>query len=235
MKLSEIQIENLYKFTRQHYVYHYDVQTELVDHLANDIEQIWVEHPKLSFEEARDKSFKKFGIFGFMDVIEAKQKQMNKRYRKILWRFFKEWFTLPKVVITASIFLGLFLILRVPYSEYILLGSLFVLITFDLIKQTKSRRKHKKKEQRNEKIFLLEAMIGQTKNGFTIITFVNLFNLVNLTRVSFSSLDNSWLLLISLCATLLIILFYVTNYLMPKKAQELLQETYPEYKMVKNL
>ena len=64
MKLSEIQIENLYKFTRQHYVYHYDVQTELVDHLANDIEQIWQENPKLSFEQARDKSFKNLVFLG---------------------------------------------------------------------------------------------------------------------------------------------------------------------------
>ena len=38
MKLTEEQIQQLYKFTRQHYVEHYDVQTELVDHLANDIE-----------------------------------------------------------------------------------------------------------------------------------------------------------------------------------------------------
>ncbi|WP_397444813.1 hypothetical protein [Polaribacter sp. R77954] len=235
MKLTDLQIENLYKFTRQHYVYHYDVQTELVDHLANDIEDIWEEHPKLSFEQARDKSFKKFGIFGFMDVIEAKQKQMNKRYRKILWRFFKEWFTMPKVVTTFAIFLSLFLVLKIKYSEYILLGLLFVLMTFDLIKQTKSRKKQKKKVQTNQKIFLLEAMIGQTKNGFTSITFVNIFNLVNLTKVSFSSLDNNWLLLIAFCATLLLILFYVANYLIPQKAEELLQETYPEYKMVKNL
>ncbi|WP_320240732.1 hypothetical protein [Tenacibaculum sp. 1B UA] len=40
MKLTDQHIEQLYKFTRQHYVEHYDVQTELVDHLANDIEQI---------------------------------------------------------------------------------------------------------------------------------------------------------------------------------------------------
>ncbi len=84
MKLTENQIEELYKFTRKHYVDHYDVQTELVDHLANDIEEIWEENPNLSFEQARDKSFKKFGIFGFMDVVEAKQKQMNKRYWTII-------------------------------------------------------------------------------------------------------------------------------------------------------
>ena len=109
MKLSATEIQSLYKFTRQHYVYHYDIQTELVDHLANDIEQIWATQPNLSFEEARDVSFKKFGIFGFMDVVEAKQKQMNKRYRKILWRFFKVWFTMPKLLLTIAIFVGLYL------------------------------------------------------------------------------------------------------------------------------
>ena len=45
MELTEEQIHELYKFTKKHYVEHYDVQTELVDHLANDIEQVWVEYP----------------------------------------------------------------------------------------------------------------------------------------------------------------------------------------------
>ena len=109
MELTQTNIKELYKFTRKHFVYHYDVQTELVDHLANDIESIWEEHPKLSFQDAQDKSFKKFGIFGFMDVIEAKQKQMNKRYRKILWRFFKEWFTMPKLSVTLRFYYDIFL------------------------------------------------------------------------------------------------------------------------------
>ncbi|WP_159949866.1 hypothetical protein [Polaribacter septentrionalilitoris] len=235
MKLSEIQIENLYKFTRQHYVYHYDVQTELVDHLANDIEQIWVEHPNLSFEDARDKSFKKFGIFGFMDVIEAKQKQMNKRYWKIIWRFTKEWFTVPKVVTTMLIFLGFFFAFQIPYSEYLFLATLLILITFEMIAVYRIRKEHKQKEKKEEKIFLLEAMLGTTKNGFTGVTFINLFNFIHLTRFNFSSLNIYWLILISSVITFLCIIFYVSNYVLPQKAQELLQETYPEYKMVKNL
>ncbi|WP_298762967.1 hypothetical protein [uncultured Polaribacter sp.] len=235
MKLSEIQIDNLYKFTRKHYVYHYDVQTELVDHLANDIEQIWQEHPNLSFEDARDKSFKKFGIFGFMDVIEAKQKQMNKRYTKIMWRFFSEWFTMPKLMTTLAIFMSLFLVLKITFSEYILLAFLLILITFDIIKQIKAKKKHKQKEQKKEKIFLLEAMIGATRQNFVGLTFVNFFNFIHLTKVSFSGLADHWLILISFSSTIIILLFYVTSYLMPQKAEELLQETYPEYKIVKNL
>ena len=62
MKLSPEQIERLYQFTRQHYVEYYDLQTELVDHLANAIEEQWTANPKLSFEQALQVEFKKFGI-----------------------------------------------------------------------------------------------------------------------------------------------------------------------------
>ena len=45
MELTTKNIEQLYKFTKDHFVDWYDLQTELVDHLANDIEEIrnfWV-------------------------------------------------------------------------------------------------------------------------------------------------------------------------------------------------
>ncbi len=235
MKLTTPQIEDLFKFTRKHFVYHYDVQSELVDHLANDIEEIWKERPQLSFEDARDTSFKKFGIFGFMDVIEAKQKQMNKRYRSILWRFFREWFTLPKVMTTLAVFLSLFMVLKIQYSEYFLLGALFLIVTVDLIKQTKARKIQKKKTQKQEKVFLLEAMIGNTRQGVTFFGVLELFNCLNMVKVPFSSLSDHWLLLISFSATALLILFYITAFLIPQKAEELLAETYPEYKLVKNM
>ncbi|WP_341220269.1 hypothetical protein [Polaribacter atrinae] len=235
MKLSENQIDELYKFTRKQYVYYYDVQTELVDHLANDIEEIWIAQPLLTFEEARDTSFKKFGVFGFMDVVESRQKAMNKRYWKIILRFAKEWFTIPKIVITFSVFLLFFSLLQIKYSEYIFLATLLVLITLEGINTYKVRKEHKQKELKKEKIFLLEEMLGTTKNTYTGFTFVNLFNLANLTRFDFSHLNIYWIFAISIVLTLLCILFYVSNYILPAKAEELLEETYPEYKLSKSL
>ena len=235
MKLTKNHISELYTFTRKHYVYHYDVQSELVDHLANDIEQIWVSQPHLSFQEACDKSFNKFGIFGFMDIIDAKQNQMNKHYRSIMWRFFKEWFTFPKVTTTIVVFFSIFFFLKIQFSEYILLGTLFIFVVFDLINQFKNRKIQKQKKEKKEKIFLLEAMIGDTKGGFTGITIINLFNFVNLSHINFSSLEIRWSIIVSLTATLLCILFYVINYIIPQKAEELLEETYSEYKLAKIL
>ncbi len=83
--VSEEQIERLFQFTREHYVEHYDLQSELVDHLANAIEQRWEETPELPFEDCIKAEFKKFGIFGFMDVVEKRQKALRKKYRKLMW------------------------------------------------------------------------------------------------------------------------------------------------------
>jgi len=229
MKLTENHIKQLYKFTREHFVYHYDVQTELVDHLANDIEQILEEKPHLTFEQARDVSFKKFGVFGFMDIVEQKQKAMNKRYWKILWRFVKEWFTLPKVIATSLIFMLFFTVLQSTYAEEIIFASIFILVIVDLFYLFKSRGK---KKNQKEKTFLLESMIGETRNGFSVLVFVNVFNIINLTDANFETMSIYLLSLAAIFATLMCIVFYITAFVMPSKAEELLMETYPEYKMI---
>ncbi|WP_248724622.1 hypothetical protein [Seonamhaeicola sp. ML3] len=83
-KLNNSQVNSLYQFTQSHFVEHYDVQTELVNHLANDIEEVWLKEPDLPFEKAKQRSFEKFGVFGFMDIVEQRKKAMNKLYIKHL-------------------------------------------------------------------------------------------------------------------------------------------------------
>lgn len=227
--LTEENINQLYKFTRQHFVYHYDVQTELVDHLANDIEQIWVAQPHLTFKQARDVSFKKFGVFGFMDVVEQKQKAMYKRYWKILWRFVKEWFTFPKAVITSLLFMILFMILQNKYAFEILLISFLCLSVYDIFLLIKYRKQRKKKP---EKRWLLQDMIGETRSGFSFLTLVNIFNGINIFKLDFSTFPIYWIVLTSAISTLICIIFYVSYVVLPQKAEELLEETYPEYKML---
>ena len=158
MELTKNQIDELYKFTRKHYVYHYDVQTELVDHLANDIENIWQETPNLSFEQARDKSFKKFGIFGFMDVVEKKQSQMTKKYYKIIFKFAKEWFRLPKIVLTLAMIYGFYKLQNVESSYTIYLIIFFIVISAQLIGVFINSRKLNKKylESGKKWIFFIE-------------------------------------------------------------------------------
>ena len=103
MKLNADQVERLYAFTRQHYVEYFDLQTELVDHLANAIEEQWQQNPKLSFEEALQIEFKKFGVFGFMEVVEKRQVALNKKYNKLVWQLLKNQEVLPLILLWSLV------------------------------------------------------------------------------------------------------------------------------------
>ncbi|NNM17330.1 MAG: hypothetical protein HKP24_02055, partial [Croceitalea sp.] len=144
MPLSEKQIEQLYKFTRTHFVEHYDLQTELVDHLANGIETQQSSIPELTFEEALKLEFKKFGVCGFNDVIQEKTKAMSKQYRVLLWRFFKEWFKWPKLVLTITLLgvqWGMLSFLKDPGLRYnIGMGILFFLALFTMYYMFKTKK-----------------------------------------------------------------------------------------------
>lgn len=102
--LTQDQIQLLYKFCEKHYVNQYDLQTELVDHLANAIEEKMQQNSKLSFEQALHEVFKGFGIFGFAKVVAERAKALDTEYRKEYWQIFKAYFTIPKIALTFLIF-----------------------------------------------------------------------------------------------------------------------------------
>jgi hypothetical protein len=227
MKLSPEQIQQLYKFTRQHYVEHYDMQTELVDHLANDIEQIWEEKPNLSFDDAKIISFKKFGVFGFMDVYGARQGALQKKYMKILWQHAKDWFRLPKIIATLAFFYFFYTGLM-EYGDTFALSVLGIVVVFGLVKHVQLLRKVKKRQKLNGKKWLLEDIIfrGLFLGG---ITGVNLFNIINL--ASPETYTAFWSIIYASIFTFVYIYVYVGTMVLPKKAEELLIETYPEYNL----
>ena len=233
MKLTPEQIQQLYKFTREHFVEHYDVQTELVDHLANDIEQIWETQPNLSFEDARTISFKKFGVFGFMDVVAERQKALSKKYWKIIWSFAKNWFELPKIILTTFIFIVFLVICKTIYAKYILLAVLLILCLYVFYKSYFLNKTFKNNFKKNGKKWMLEEMIFKTGMGSFLALPINFFNILNLTHIDKALILSNWIVLLyALIFTFLIIAFYVVIEVLPKKAEELLIEQYPEYKLV---
>ena len=229
MKLTSENIEQLYKFTRQHYVEHYDVQTELVDHLANDIEQIWKENPALSFEKARDISFKKFGIFGFMDVVEEKQQQLGKKYRTVLWGYVKEWFQFPKIILTASIFAFYFFCLQFKAGLYLCFVSLCVLAIFDVYLVNKLQKQAKKRFLKNNKKWMLEDYIFNVASFGGIMVASNIPHFINQTIRQTPTSTVAFF--IAFLLTLTIIYSYIVLVIIPKKAEQLLEDYYPEYKI----
>lgn len=236
MKLTQTHIDELYKFTRKHYVEYYDVQTELVDHLANDIEEIWVTQPLLTFEEARDKSFKKFGVFGFMDVVEQKQNQMSKKYFKLILKFAKEWFKLPKILLTTLLFVG-FHQLQNTSNAYTVYITVFVFVFLaQVILTIINARKLKKEFKITKRKWLFKNIInvqGLIYSAFLLFYVFDFF--VPGSSKDFLLMGDFRKVLSSFFITFSVIIGYITLIVIPQKAEELLEDTYPEYKLSKIL
>ncbi len=230
MKLSQDQIQELFQFTRKHFVEHYDLQTELVDHLANGIEEQMAVQPKLTFKEALNLEFKKFGVFGFHEVIKEKTNAMHKRYWKIFLRFYKEYFKLPKVLMLFGASILFFLVLRelpIAIGKYVPGVSLLLVLVFFLVFTFRNKRKQKAKTRK----WLLEDMIAANGNIFLVLNFA-LQILISSNFIEWPLESFLGTFMVSFGVVLLFLLFHVMVNVIPPKAEELLAETYPEYKMI---
>jgi hypothetical protein len=232
MKLTSQQIDQLYLFTHQHYVEYYDLQTELVDHLANSIETEWQQNPKLTFDEVLIKEFKKFGIFGFMDVVESRQAALGKKYNRIVWEHFKGFFGIPKIVLTLAMTVLLFTVLKVSlYRDWIIIGLYLLLISFAFYEMIKSRKQRNHKKKSKEKRWLFEEIINQygTFSGAILLPFNIMLQLIN--HVD-SFLTNDYFLLgLSVVFIVLTIALFIIFKIIPSKSKTYLEQTYPEYKL----
>ena len=235
MKLTNTHIEELYKFTKKHYVEYYDVQTELVDHLANDIESICTENPRLTFEQARDTSFKKFGVFGFMNVVEKKQSQMTKKYFKIIFKFAKEWFQLPKIILTILLFVSFYQLQNTPNSYKIYITVFLFIFLAQVILTIINARTLKKEFNLTQKKWLFKNIINV--QGLIQTAFISIYSF----QYFFPNNAKEFLVMAdfrkyfsAFFITFIVIFGYITLIVIPKKAEELLAENYPEYKLLKS-
>lgn len=227
-KITATQMNRLFLFTREHFVEHYDLQAELADHLANAIEQRWQQNPDLDFEEALQLEFRKFGIFGFSDIIDKRQTALTKKYTKLIWNYAKNFFKLPQIIGTLTAIVIMYWIIKLlPILFYIvLLSSTLFSVTYAIILSIRYRKRVAKTGRK----WLLEEIIFTCSNIIPIVyvpMYIDYFTGINGDTTSELL---SWLLAVSII--LFFICGYVSLYLLPNKAQEHLATFYPEYKLV---
>ena len=102
-QLTKLQINQLYQFTKAHRIRYYDLQTEVVDHLASAIEAKWEENPGLPFQKALDEVYAGFGIFGFGKLEQEKRETIHTKIKWSVWKYVKSFLTPPKVLLTLTL------------------------------------------------------------------------------------------------------------------------------------
>ena len=127
--LTEEQLAALHSFVKSKYVEFYDVQIELVDHLASEIECVWEEDENVKFEVALDTVYKKFGIYGFSDITLKRKKAIQSQGRLLWWKEFQTFFKLPRLSMSVWMLMMIFLL----HSQTAINTFVFVNLIFTLL------------------------------------------------------------------------------------------------------
>ena len=108
-----------------------------------------------------------------MDVVSERQKALSKKYWKIIWSFAKDWFQLPKIILTIFIFTLFTIACRSKFGEYFLFSSLMIMCVYGLIKAFQLKNNFKKRIKLTGKKWMLEEMIFKTGMGSFLALPIN--------------------------------------------------------------
>ncbi len=149
--LTTDEIAELYKYCERKKVLYYDIQIEIVDHMATAIEEKRKANPDLPFKQALEEVHASFGSFGLKEIVDSKTASISKQYSKIRRQLLRSYFTVPKIALTfllVVVCITMERVLPVSFLPYILIvmGG-FILYSFihhEILKR-KLRKQQKQK------------------------------------------------------------------------------------------
>lgn len=212
MQLTKEQIEQLFEFTRKKYVRWYDLQIEIVDHLASRIEEEMDKNAGLSFEQALEQVYKGFGIFGFSQIVREKEAQLEKAASRLWLKTLMEYFTVPKIAFSAFI-IALSIVLAYQInSVYLQVFFVAAYITGNIVLGRKLSSLNKTKK----KLLMLQY------HPFFGSTFVFLYQFAIFSKVD--TLSPVFFCVTSVIGTMILVVSFEVYYILKRKAID----QYPE-------
>ncbi|MFN8348290.1 MAG: hypothetical protein U0X91_25030 [Spirosomataceae bacterium] len=116
-ELTKEHINRLYRYAADNGVNYFDVQVELVDHIATAIEERLNTHPEQTVDDTLKEVIASFEKYGLKKIVKEKEKQVRRQYRRYEWESFKSFFSWPRIIVTALLTWVLFEFLRGTNKE----------------------------------------------------------------------------------------------------------------------
>jgi len=227
-KLTSEEIENLYEFCYFRSVFHYDVQVEIVDHLASAIEELWKTNPELPFEETIYMLGEQFGgDLGFAQIKKEKEKALRKKYRRLLWQYVGDFYKFPKIMITLTMALSIYLTLYFSENDQWIIVSLVVIFFSFTFFYFYYRRTHQHLKIKDGYTFLLSEI--RSVNGvlyYTVIVGGGTFIREASHESHFSTAGS---IIFSVCISMYLVLLYGDCFFIAKKIKEHFEEQFPQF------
>jgi len=229
-KITPEEIDQLFDFCRKHYVNQYDLQIELVDHLASDIENRWEQDPELSFKQALNQTYKDFGISGFSKIKCESEKALRKKYNHLFWAFTAGYFKFPKIMMTLAFTFLLFFILKLIQNDGLFIGIYVLLfLPFGFLYEFYIFPKHFTINLIPGKSFLLINYLKSIKSEMLFI-FLFSFQSLNFFTIFNHGISNSWLQLgTAFIMAFYTIIIYAGCFFVPQKVREHFIEQFPQF------
>lgn len=149
--LTSEEIAELYKYCERKKVLYYDIQIEIVDHMATAIEEKMKLRPELKFKEALEEVHASFGSFGLREIVDSKTSAMSKQYGKMRRQLLRSYFTFPKIAFTFFLIVSCITIERLlpatmlPYTLLIMGGFILYAFIDQQVVTSKLRKQQKQK------------------------------------------------------------------------------------------
>jgi hypothetical protein len=234
-KLTTDQIDQLFTFCKKKGVKHYDLQIELVDHMASAIEHRWEENLDTSFTEALPSAYRQFGIYGFSKFKKIREKALRKKYTRLQWQYIGEFYRLPKIILTIAISLSLFTAIRLSSNltllSLILLGIYAVSLLIYIVVFYKNKSPL---ELTTGKSFLQIDYLNSIRGSLFAVGFLP-FNLLNIASIVLREFhfSQTGIYMLELITSFFIILFVYIMFALvsyvPRRVKEDFIREFPQF------
>ena len=226
-EITHEQIDELYEYCFFRSVSHYDVQVELVDHLASAIETLWGQNPELSFDQALQQVSVQFGgDVGFFKIIRSKRSMLRRKYRKLLWNFILEYYRFPKVIFTILLTLLVSGSLHFLKNDNLLVLPLLVsMVIFSIFYQLYYYPRYLKIKLPSDMKFIL-VEIAQ---GFLISKPIYWIGLWMPFALKYFNFSTPGILVFSLLCSFALVSFWGDCFYIPRKIREHFEEQFPQF------
>lgn len=125
--LREDQLEQIKAFIRQRGYKEIDLQYEILDHLACQVEEK-MQIQGVSFENALIQSHQDYGVMGFSVIEDSIRKSLHKKNTQQFWSELKLWVGFPRVIFMFGMG-SLFYKLSTHFSlDWVLYGTILLYI-----------------------------------------------------------------------------------------------------------
>ena len=214
--LTKEQIEYLFQFCQEQGVKHYDVQVELVDHLANAIEKDLQENPGRDFFKALGIVFDSFGDSHFATLLMEKQQAAKHYSQRLFWSIFREQLRWPWILMAIGLFGLVYRLLVMPDNRFLFYPFSWLIFIANVIGFIGSMRLRKLQEKVGKR-FMMVNMNGLI---YAVVGFSVLLISFNRTVAHFSFLRA--------CIHSGYILFMIAYYRTLMRLKDRLLKDYPE-------